>query len=69
MDALSAFVSAAVAANRSTNAVTEFLDDAKEIARMLDTVPREERGPLHGLPVSVKVGIWMSDITTHLLYY
>ena len=28
---------------------------AEEEARRLDSLPREERGPLHGVPVSIKV--------------
>ena len=29
--------------------------DAEEYAAALDAVPEKERGPLHGIPVSIKV--------------
>jgi len=51
---LEAFTAAAVAANRRTNAVTEFLEDALSRARGLDSLPQESRGPLHGVPISLK---------------
>ena len=38
----------------TTNCVCLFLSESLELARALDSVPPEDRGPLHGLPVSVK---------------
>ena len=31
------------------------MQDAEEYATALDAVPEKERGPLHGIPVSIKV--------------
>ena len=52
---LEAFQAKAVAVNRETNAVTEFLEDATVRAKGLDALPKDARGPLHGLPISLKV--------------
>lgn len=52
--ALSAYQQAAVATQKKTNAVTIFFKDAEENAAALDAVPAKERGPLHGIPVSIK---------------
>ncbi len=59
-EALEAFVAKAVEVNRRTNAVTEFLDDASEAARRLDALPSGQRGPLHGVPVSLKEHLHLS---------
>ncbi len=37
-----------------TNAVAEFLDSVLPWALALDRLPPEARGPLHGVPVSLK---------------
>ncbi len=55
VEVVEAFIAKAVEANRDTNAITEFLEDALERAQALDKVPQEERGPLHGVPISLKV--------------
>jgi len=55
VQALEAFTAAAVAANKTSNAVTEFLEDALSRARGLDSLPQDQRGPLHGIPISLKV--------------
>ena len=55
VEVVEAFMAKAVEANRDTNAITEFLEDALERAQALDKVPQEERGPLHGVPISLKV--------------
>jgi len=51
---LSAYQRAAVATQQKTNAVTIFFQDAEAKAAELDAVPEKERGPLHGIPVSIK---------------
>ena len=54
-DAINAFTLKAIEATEITNCVTEFLyDQAIVQARSLDEVPIDKRGPLHGLPFSVK---------------
>ncbi len=35
--------------------MTEFIEDAVSRAKGLDALPRESRGPLHGIPISLKV--------------
>lgn len=37
-----------------TNCVCEFITEASEWARAMEGVPRRGRGPLYGLPVSIK---------------
>ncbi len=60
---LEAFTAAALAADRATNCVTEFLwDEAWKLAKKLDELPKEQRGPLHGVPVSFKVRITYSSV-------
>ena len=54
-EVLEAFFAKAVQVNKTTNAVTEFLEDAYEQARLLDLIPEHQRKPLHGVPISVKV--------------
>ncbi len=56
-EVLRAFVSVASEANVATNAIVEFLlPEAEEEAARLDALRPEERGPLHGVPISIKVG-------------
>ena len=53
--ALLAYTWKAIEATEATNCVTEFLySEALKTARQLDKVSEEDRGPLHGLPFSVK---------------
>ena len=40
---------------KEINAVCDFILEASEQAKALATLPKEERGPLYGLPLSVKV--------------
>ena len=40
---------------KEINAVCDFILEATEQAKALATLPKEERGPLYGLPLSVKV--------------
>ncbi len=41
-------------ATDATNCVCYFITEAGDWARELESVPEEKRGPLHGLPVSLK---------------
>ena len=54
-EVLEAFIAKTVQVNKDTNAIVEFIDEALERARALDKVPKEKRGPLHGIPISLKV--------------
>ena len=55
VEVLEAYQAQAVAVDAETNAVVEYLEDATARAVGLDSLPREARGPLHGIPVSLKV--------------
>jgi len=51
---LRAYQAAALAVHNKTNSIVCWVEDAEEQAKMLDSIPIGERGPLHGVPVSVK---------------
>merc|ERR1719431_2050097 len=61
---LAAYQWAAVEVQGRTNAVVAFVPGAEEEARRLDSLPRGERGPLHGVPVSIKV----TTASPHILH-
>ncbi len=48
------FQARALEATAATNCVTEFILEASKWAEELESTPEEERGPLHGLPISIK---------------
>ena len=52
---LQAYQAKAVAVNEEINAVCDFILEATDQAEALALLTPEERGPLHGLPLSVKV--------------
>ena len=52
--AVTAYQAAALQVAERTNCVTQWLEGAVEEARRLDQLPAASRGPLHGVPVSVK---------------
>ena len=52
--ALRAYQAAALEVTGRTNCVTVWLEDALQEASRLDSLPADSRGPLHGVPVSVK---------------
>eukprot|EP00090_Calanus_glacialis_P030762 TRINITY_DN4996_c0_g1_i1.p1 TRINITY_DN4996_c0_g1~~TRINITY_DN4996_c0_g1_i1.p1 ORF type:complete len:605 (+),score=204.80 TRINITY_DN4996_c0_g1_i1:38-1852(+) len=52
--ALKAYQGAALEVDKKTNSVVCWVEDAEDQAKMLDSIPAGERGPLHGVPVSVK---------------
>ena len=54
IDALRAYQWQAIQSNETRNNVVWFLEDAEELAQKLDSVPEQNRGPLHGVPISVK---------------
>ena len=54
MEVLQAFQSKALLVDKETNAVCDFILESLDQARDLERVPIEERGPLYGLPVSIK---------------
>ena len=54
LTALTAYQAAALQVAEKTNCVTQWLEEAVLEARRLDQLPADSRGPLHGVPVSVK---------------
>jgi Asp-tRNA(Asn)/Glu-tRNA(Gln) amidotransferase A subunit family amidase len=54
-EVLLAFQAKAILVHDKTNCVTGFIEDALERARQLDLLPKGQRKPLHGLPISCKV--------------
>ena len=52
--ALTAYQAAALQVAERTNCVTQWVEGAVEEARRLDQLPAASRGPLHGVPISVK---------------
>lgn len=44
----------AIAVTEAKNCICCFITEATEWAKQLESVPKSERGPLHGIPVSVK---------------
>ena len=54
LTALTAYQAAALQVAEKTNCVTQWLGRARRRARKLDQLPADSRGPLHGVPVSVK---------------
>ena len=55
LEVLQAYQAKALSVNEEINAVCDFILEATEQAEALATLPREERGTLYGLPISVKV--------------
>ena len=45
----------ALEVDKSINAVCDFILEASDWAEALENIPENERGPLYGIPVSVKV--------------
>merc|ERR1719249_409187 len=48
---LKAYQVAAVNVHKRTNCIVGWIEEAKEQAQLLDDLPPEKRGPLHGVPV------------------
>ena len=55
LEVLQAYQAKALSVNDEINAVCDFILEATEQAEALATLTPEERGPLYGLPISVKV--------------
>eukprot|EP00092_Neocalanus_flemingeri_P020758 GFUD01022493.1.p1 GENE.GFUD01022493.1~~GFUD01022493.1.p1 ORF type:complete len:590 (-),score=122.08 GFUD01022493.1:119-1888(-) len=53
-EVLQAFQSKALAVDKETNSVCDFILEALDIAKHLETIPENQRGPLFGIPISVK---------------
>ena len=57
---LAAYQHAAIQVQERTNCIVDWVASAEEVAEVLDDVPAEERGPLHGVPVSVKEAYYVT---------
>ena len=55
LQVLEAFQAKALTVNKEINAVCDFILEAREWAKDLEKIPKEKRGALYGLPISVKV--------------
>ena len=44
----------ALLATEQTNCIVDFCDESVAIAKKLELVPPDKRGPFHGLPLSIK---------------
>ncbi|GFO10839.1 fatty-acid amide hydrolase 1 [Plakobranchus ocellatus] len=64
-DVLLAYQAKALQVTREINCVTDFIENAEARASTLDKLDPSERGPLHGIPLSVKeaVGVKGYDCT------
>ena len=60
VEVLEAYQAKALHVDKEINAVCDFILSAADWAQHLLTVPETERGPLYGLPVSVKVSHYIS---------
>ncbi|KAF0297513.1 Fatty acid amide hydrolase 1 [Amphibalanus amphitrite] len=56
-EALRAYQAKAMEITEQYNCITEFVTTAEERAAALDALPESKRGPLHGVPISVKDSI------------
>jgi len=54
LQVLEAYQAKALLADKDINAVCDFITEATAWAKALSEIPEEERGPLFGLPISVK---------------
>ena len=62
VEVLEAYQAKALQVDKEINAVCDFILSAADWAQYLLTVPQAERGPLYGLPISVKVsGRWRQE--------
>lgn len=57
VEVLEAYQARALEANEVTNAICDFMDESLEEAKKLKMIAKGQRGPLHGVPVSIKVTI------------
>ena len=55
LEVLQAYQAKALCVNEEINAVCDFILEATQQAELLAALPPEERGPLFGIPISVKV--------------
>ena len=55
LEVLEAYQAKSLVVDRDINAVCDYITEARDWARELESIPVEDRGALYGLPISVKV--------------
>jgi len=70
-EVLAAYQAKTLAVDKDINAVCEMITEASDWASHLSTLPRDKRGPLYGLPVSIKECFFVAgyDTTAGLAQY
>ncbi|GFO21158.1 fatty-acid amide hydrolase [Plakobranchus ocellatus] len=53
-EVLRAYQTKALEVNDKTNGITDIIKSAEVLAAKLDVLPADQRGPLHGIPISLK---------------
>jgi Asp-tRNA(Asn)/Glu-tRNA(Gln) amidotransferase A subunit family amidase len=48
------FQANAIIATEKTNCIVDFCEESTDTARNLESIPRDKRGPLYGIPLSIK---------------
>jgi len=59
-EVLQAYQAKALEVDKSINAVCDFILEASDWAEALENIPENERGPLYGIPISVKECFYIS---------
>ena len=54
LEVLQAYQAKALEVDQDINAVCDFILEATDWAKALEDIPKEERGALYGLPISIK---------------
>ena len=75
-EVLEAYQAKSLVVDRDINAVCDYITEARQWARQLESIPVEDRGGLYGLPISVKVWyvlifgrtLWMTLHLLHMLW-
>jgi len=71
IDVLEAYQAKALLADKDINAVCDFITEATAWAKDLEKIPKEDRGSLYGLPISIKECFYVKgyDCTIGLAQY
>jgi len=71
IEVLQAYQAKAIKVDKDTNAVCDFILEASDRAKALEKIPEKDRGPLYGIPISVKECFYIGgyDSTVGLAQY
>ena len=67
LEVLEAYQAKSLVVDRDINAVCDYITEARDWARELESIPVEDRGALYGLPISVKVICILSYVWTNTI--